>query len=292
VAAFRTDTHVDRAESPFARRRAALGAAADARPAQPAATPAATGSTATGAALDAAAASDAPAPDTRGARRVKVRAARRWAGLRPMTGYEEQLVEARKADGNMSALCNEVLARCVNPPGVESRESLVDVGRLSVAERDWALIELRRLTFGDRLESEADCSHCGETNQVSFDLKQLTFDVGEIAEEIEVTLADGRLARLAPPTARDQADLLDARLASEAERRTWLLARALRKLGDVEGPFDFAAAHALDSGTRTTLEKELERAIPDLDLSMDLTCLACSRSFLAPFDVAVFFLLS
>lgn len=280
--AIRNETQVERAESPFAHLRAARDASAEATPR------AATD----GRAMPTAAVGVAPVGDLGRARRSKVRPVRRWTGLRPMSGYEEQLVEARKSDGNTSSLCNEVLACCAIAPGADASKTAEEVGRLSVAERDWALIELRRLTFGDQLESEADCSHCGETNQVSFDLKQLTFDVTEIVEEIEVALPDGRKARLVTPTARDQADLLDARLGSAAERRTWLLARALRQLGDVEGAFTFDAVHALDSRTRATLEGELERAIPDLDLSMDLTCQSCGQQFLAPFDVAVFFLLS
>jgi hypothetical protein len=288
VAASRTDTQVERAESPFARRRVGTGSAGEARPPEPLDVAPAVPGAAAPVANDATAAGAAGA----GARRIKVRPVRRWTGLRPMTGYEEQLVEARKADGNTSALCNDVLAHCASPPGADAGKAVGEVDQLSVAERDWALIQLRRLTFGDRLESEADCSHCGETNQVSFDLKQLTFDVAEIVEEIEVTLHDGRIARLRLPTARDQADLLDAKLTSAAERRTWLLARALRQIGDSQGPFELAAVHAFDSRTRAQMETELERAIPDLDLSMDLTCQACRQSFLAPFDVAVFFLLS
>jgi phage FluMu protein gp41 len=205
-----------------------------------------------------------------------------------MTGYEEELVETRST--NTAALCNELLVRCLSPVGERSEEANSRVETLLVAERDAAIVDLRRLTFGDRVETDVECPGCGAASHVSFDLTQVTLEAADVAEGLEVTLSDGRLAELRLPTARDQVDLLAAALSGAAERRSWLLERAIQRLGDTEGPLGFEKVHALDSRTRLELERELEQEIPDLDLRVGATCEACGREFAAPFDVASFFL--
>ena len=39
--------------------------------------------------------------------------------LRPLTGYEEEFLEQHQHDANTARLCNEVLARCLVPPGAD-----------------------------------------------------------------------------------------------------------------------------------------------------------------------------
>lgn len=225
-------------------------------------------------------------------RRVGVRAPQRLTGLRPITGYEEELLEDASRLANTAALCNEILARCLVPLGEPSERAASRVAQLLVAERDVALVDLRRLTFGERVETDVDCPSCGATSRVSFDLTRVSLEVADVAEALEVTLSDGKVAHLRLPTARDQSDLLDAALANPAERRSWLLERSIHRLGDVEGPLGFGKVHALDSRTRREIERALEGEIPDLDLRVGATCEACAREFAAPFDIASFFLLS
>ena len=205
-----------------------------------------------------------------------------------MTGYEEELVEMPSA--NTAALCNELLARCLAPVGERSEAAKARVETLLVAERDAAIVDLRRLTFGDRVETDVECPDCGAASHVSFDLTQVTLEAADVAEGLEVTLSDGRVAELRLPTAGDQADLLSAALSGAAERRSWLLERSIKRLGDTAGPLGFEKVHRLDSQTRRELERDLELEIPDLDLRVSATCEACGREFAAPFDVASFFL--
>jgi phage FluMu protein gp41 len=218
------------------------------------------------------------------------------SGLRPLSGYEEELLERRRDQPNTAALCNEVLARCLVPPGQDPGSRGEEVQGLLVAERDRALVALRRMSFGDRIDTEVDCPSCGKTSDISFALDALPMDVParsiSISGETSVQLADGRTARLRMPTAGDQAELLDQPLETLAERRTWLLARLVTALGERSGPFETHEVHALRSDDRRRMEDALERVVPQIDLSMDVTCSECSHAFVAPFDIASFFLLS
>lgn len=210
--------------------------------------------------------------------------------LRPMTGHEEEWVERRRAEANTARLCNELLARCLVAPGAEDLHALERVRALPVAQRDEALLQLRRLSLGETVHTRTACPACGAGAEVDFQLSQLPLPSTEVPARVLATLEDGMQAELRLPTAGDQEVLLDARLETEAERRTWLLARVLVRLGQQEGPFSEEAARALPVSTRAALERALEEALPDLDLSMALSCGGCGKDFSAPFDVSGFFL--
>ncbi len=206
--------------------------------------------------------------------------------LREMTGYEEEYLEAHLAESNTAELVNQVLARCLVPPGEDPRAALQAVRDLPVAHRDATLLELRRRSLGKRVLSEVACPACGELNEVDFDLTEIPLEVTEAPETVECRLSDGRPAVLRLPNAGDQADLLAAGVESMAERRTWMLARVLRQLADAEGPFDESRAKALTTKVRRELEAALEEAVPDLDLRMGVVCQSCGHEFSSPFDVA------
>ena len=67
------------------------------------------------------------------ARKASPRAsdARPSLALRPMTGYEEELVEERRDEANTAVLCNELLARCLVPPGADATAARARVRALS-----------------------------------------------------------------------------------------------------------------------------------------------------------------
>ncbi len=209
--------------------------------------------------------------------------------LREMTGYEEEYLEAHGIGSNTAELVNQVLARCLVPPGHDCHAALEAVRGLPVAYRDASLVELRRRSLGSRVASEVDCPSCGEGVAVDFDLTEIPLEVPVAPPRIEHRLTDGRSATLRLPTAGDQADLLDLAIESMAERRSWMLARLVERLGDEAGPFDAQQARALTTRTRRELEAALEEAVPDLDLQMNVLCHSCGHTFSSPFDVASFF---
>jgi len=234
------------------------------------------------------------APTRRAARAEEPSAPGLGLEVRAMTGYEEEVVERRRGDANTAALCNELVARCLVAPGADHAAAYERVRALLVAERDVALIALRRASFGDLVELEIACPACQQTNEIDFPLGSLPVSLGSSPgsrpRAIEAVLSDGTRVAMLLPTAGDQEDLLDADLETASERRTFLLGRAIERFGDRSGPFDFEFARALSVSTRSALEEALDAAIPDLDLSMAVTCTACDRAFSAPFDVASFFL--
>jgi hypothetical protein len=210
--------------------------------------------------------------------------------LREMSGFEEEYVEREAAGENTARLVNGVLARCLVAPGADGTAALDRVHALTVADRDAALVRLRRLSLGDAIDTEVDCPSCGAVNAASFNLALLPLEVARPVAQFAVALPDGRQALLRQFSAGDQEAMFDAGLEGAAARLSWLIGRLLLRLGATEGPFDIATAQALPVAARAASESALASELPDLDLSMGLTCHACGHGFSAPFDVAGFFL--
>src|SRR5262245_33053160 len=97
-------------------------------------------------------------------------------GLRALTGWEEEYVEAHQAEPNTARLCNEVLARCLVPPGEDATAALETVRALLVSERDRELVALRRLSLGPEVKAEVPCPSCGEVSGAEFSLDDLPLD--------------------------------------------------------------------------------------------------------------------
>lgn len=209
--------------------------------------------------------------------------------LRPLTGWEEEYVERHQGEPNTARLCNEILARCLVPPGADTTAARERVRGLLVAERDRELVALRRLSLGPGVSAHVTCPSCGETAEADFSLDELPLDFEPPPGRLSVALPDVGEAVLRLPTAGDQEDLLEAGVEGDAERRSWLLARCLERYGDRRDGLDLEFTRGLSVGVRAALEGAIEEALPDLELEMTVECPRCGTPIAAPFDVPVFF---
>lgn len=211
-------------------------------------------------------------------------------GLREWTGYEEDVVERRAREANTAALCNEVLAMCLVAPGADPAAVRERVAALTIAQRDQALLDLRIRTLGPRVNSHLPCPSCKVQNEAELDLTALKAPAPAAPARLTVEATAGGRFELRPPTAGDQADLLDAAAPSASVRRSWLLARLLLRWDGREGPFAVEEVHALPTGVRQQLEAALAPWCVGADLRLAATCHACGAAFQAPFEVPGFFL--
>jgi hypothetical protein len=209
--------------------------------------------------------------------------------LRELSGWEEEYLERHQTEPNTARACNEVLARCLVGPGEDPAAARQTVRDLLVAERDRELVALRRLSLGPDVSARVPCPSCGEVSEADFSLDVLPLDFEAPPRQLTVDLPDVGEVLLRLPTAGDQEDLLDAGLVTEAERRSWLLARCVERYGDHVGEVDLEFARALPVRTRTALESAIEKRLPDLQLEMAVECSHCGAPIVAPFDVPIFF---
>src|SRR5262245_22681542 len=84
----------------------------------------------------------------------------REATVRKMTGNEEALLADPKLRGNGGKLITALLAACVTALDEVEKVTPAVIRGLFSADRNYLLLELRRLTFGDEMEAHYRCPRC------------------------------------------------------------------------------------------------------------------------------------
>ena len=228
----------------------------------------------------------------------------RAATLRKMTGNEEALLADPRLRANGGKLITALLASCVTAlgekPGGNGR-----VRALSSADRNFLLLELRRLTFGDEMEAHYRCPHCQGTTLVVEDLSTIEVrrsEDDEEAPEIRVNLGDGYQDPdgnwqtemvFALPTGADEEAAGTRRDANPARQRDALLARCLKQVGDLE-PRRIRAIGtkilaSLSMSDRRRIQKGLDDAAPGPDLTRSVLCEQCGEEYRTTLDMSDFF---
>jgi hypothetical protein len=201
--------------------------------------------------------------------------------LRPLSGREEDWL-ASHPEAPRAVAISRVLAGCVVRLG--GRKPSGDLlSRLLVGDRDFLILQLRRLTLGDRFDAVMQCPACYAKMDVAFYTSDVHIDSRpQTALTYSIDLpADGRgparsVAFRLPNGADQEAIKGLAPGAAVAE----LLRRCV--IDDCARPLTPVEADAVSVA--------MERVAPQIDLQLDLVCPECSHVFTAPFDTTAFFL--
>lgn len=219
----------------------------------------------------------------------------RVAELVPLGGREEELLAG---GGSGPALVSAVLARCVRRIGEIEPVTPRLARRLLVADRQYLLLKLRQVTFGDRVQGRAACPWpgCGEGVDVDFSLADVPVrGLEEPAAELRMRLSPqasadeddrGLEVRFRLPDGSDEESLTALVEDNEAEALGALLQRCVVALG---GDSSREAVAALSPQARAEIEAEMDARAPRLGLEMAARCPACKRTFTLPFALRDFF---
>src|SRR5262245_16440000 len=93
--------------------------------------------------------------------------------LRKMTGKEEALLAEREKQRNGGRLVTELLHSCLNKIGDLPKPSPSAIAGMYSADRNYLLLKLRVLTFGNELEASYNCPSCSEKTHILEDLDSL-----------------------------------------------------------------------------------------------------------------------
>lgn len=217
----------------------------------------------------------------------------RTVELRPLTGHEEELL-AGGAGRDSAALVTAVLSRCLTRLG-ELDPLPGDVARqLLVADRDYLLLRLRQLTFGDHVHADLVCpwAECGEQFSIDFAVSDVpVHEAPEPAPTYTVALSDAAAAdgerevRFRLPNGSDQETVSPWAEQDESAALTALLRRCI--LGQETAREDRVGA--LSPLARAEIEAAMERLGPRVERTVETSCAECGRAFTAPFDLHRFF---
>jgi hypothetical protein len=196
------------------------------------------------------------------------------ATIRPLSGREEEWL-ALHSNVPSAQRVTHVLASCVL--SLDDRPVTADLIRqLLVGDRDYLILQLRRLTLGENIQAVMVCPACDNKMDVSFPVSDVPIEVRRQSTGSYALPLSDRSASFRLPTGGDQ----EAVLGMSVEEGVVELARRC-VLDDGGRP--------LSAEERDTLNTAMEGLAPQLDLDLDLTCPECSWSFLAPFDTTAFF---
>lgn len=196
------------------------------------------------------------------------------ACLRPLSGREEDWL-ARHPAIPSAARVTWLLHACLL--SLNNHPVTTDLVRqLVVADRDYLVLQLRRLTLGDQILAVVLCPGCDQKMDVVFQASEVPVEYhAPSAPSYTVELQD-RTVRFRLPTGGDQ----EAVLATKSEDRvSELLNRCILDNGKRE----------LSAEEQNTVIAAMEQLAPQVDLELDLTCPECSQHFSAPFDTTAFF---
>jgi hypothetical protein len=197
------------------------------------------------------------------------------AELRPITGREEEWL-AEHAEAPSAVAVTRVLSSCLARVG--DMHVTPELARsLLAGDRDYLMLQLRRLTLGERVQAVLACPSCGGNVDVEFRVADVPVETRrQEAAAHAFMLQDGRRVRFRLPTGADQEAVLGLEIGEAAEA---LFARCLIHDGGTP---------ATDA-ERAAIIEAMDRVAPQVDLELEVRCLECSYEFLSPFDTTSFF---
>lgn len=225
----------------------------------------------------------------------------RLVELIPLSGREEEfLVENHR--GESASLATVILSRCVRRIGHISPVSEDVAGNLLVADRQYLLLKLREVTFGDQIQAAVFCPwpDCGKKMDINFSIRDIPVreseDKGptykmELSPEAAFTADHGEVYRelsFRLPNGGDQAAISPLVCQNEARALTILLERCIQSIGPWQNPGSELISR-LSPLARLEIEQRMEAVAPQVELTMEADCPECGREFAVPFDLQEFF---
>lgn len=222
----------------------------------------------------------------------------REAVLKQLSGREEELL-ARMAGAVPANLVTQILCHCVLRIGTVTPVTPAVARQLLIADRQFLLLKLREITFGDRVEGTLLCPwpDCGAKVDIDFSTTAVpvrrcenvapTYFVDLSPEALSASVGIPERISFRLPNGDDQEALAPVLAENPAEALTHLLERCL--VVEETSPDEQRLADKLSARARLEIEQAMEAHAPHIQLEMGLTCPECGRAFTAPFDVQDFF---
>jgi hypothetical protein len=198
------------------------------------------------------------------------------AELRPLTGREEEWL-TQHAGMPSAHLATKLLSACfVRLEDQPVNSEIID--KLLVGDRDYLILQLRRMTLGDRFAAVFSCPGCKRAMDVEFLAQDIAIEPRpQNAAAYTWALGDAqRVVRYRLPNGADQEAVADLSGGDAVEA---LLARCV--IDDGGAP--------LSLEERAAVIAEMDRLAPQIDLELELNCPECGHSFTTPFDCTSFF---
>ncbi len=197
--------------------------------------------------------------------------------MRPLSAAE--ILRIWESDSRQEALDRAVSLL----EGCAGRKKSADAGLLPVGERDRRLWEIRKGTFGPRVEALTDCPRCEAAIEFEFQVEEVELpEAPERASEHEWN-GDGWTVRFRLPHSGDLSAIAGEHDAASALKE--LTGRCFLHVehGGVTQP-----ATETPASVRSAVEVRMAELDPQAEVRMDLRCPVCGETWEGIFDIADF----
>jgi len=230
--------------------------------------------------------------------------------LRQLTGREEEMILDGEADtNNVTTLLTQILTNCIESIGPIKDINPDIVRQLLICDRDYLLLKLRQITFGDQIDAQVQCPNesCRKPMHIDFDLKNIKVqrkDVGNGVYSIRLSpLASYKDSekdsnvkhseiQFRLPNVGDQEEIAEElykEKKNESKALTKLLQRCLIRVGSI-GEIDENIIYSLSMLARREIDLKMHEYSPKVDLRIHIQCPHCATDYTSPFDLQNFFL--
>lgn len=229
----------------------------------------------------------------------------RRAVLRKMRGHEEALLYDPALSG--ARLVTELIKSCLVRLGSLSEVDVDLVVQLYCADRNYLLLELRRITLGDRLQCSYRCPVCHSQVAVLEDLGQLEIQrlpEGEAPADISLQLEDGYVDRkgtmhdalcLRLPRGVDEEFVSPMAGKDPLKAQDALLLRCILSFGTLSKAeleaYGVKILRELTMGDRLRLQQALNGQTAGVNFQRTVSCGQCGLIFSGVMDISSFFVL-
>jgi len=162
--------------------------------------------------------------------------------------------------------------------------SLTELAKLHVGERDRRLLRVREKTFGSRLSCSVDCQWCSEDLHFEFETQQILQPVDTEPEGTFAGTAEGVDVTFRLPNSEDLMAAMTAGSAEEGKQR--ILERCLLSIRTAEEALRVAD---LPESAIAKVCELMSKSDPQAETRFDVQCSACGRSCQVTLDVTAFF---
>lgn len=239
--------------------------------------------------------------ESKGYKTITLPISKKVVSINQMTGIEEEILTDSKTIKNAGKLITELLTSIIVEMDGKSA-SRQDVKDLLIGDRDFILVELRKISLGEIIESSFVCPNCGEKihDEVSLD----DLKVKEVGEDFEgvltIELIDGYKDRegnkrnkitVKYPDGNTQEKTAVIMSQNIGRGNTELIKECIIEMEGIS-PVTRGVIKSLTKRDRDIILSKIDKNSPGVNFNVESVCNECGESFETMLDLTNFFVLN
>lgn len=215
---------------------------------------------------------------------------KRFCSITELTGEVEEAIADPKLKENAGKIITELIYGIMESMEGMTKVTKDAIRKLSVVDRDFLVVMMHKVSFGDEISWTDYCTNCKQPNDITIDMNGLkvrylpvdypaefTFTLpkpvkdreGNEHSEISVVLPDGWVQERIAPIGRG----------NPAQASTALLQAITARLGNLEMPIHLDIFKKMPTKDRLFINKYLEEMNLGVNLVVTEVCADCGEEF-------------